>query len=285
MKKPMSVSKLVAALQEKMPIITVTNEKGGVGKTTTSFHLVELCLSLGLKVCAIDNDPQANFTKVLIGHEELSEEYLTDNNLLTSADLYNAELPKDFGLYQPREGLTILAGTSLLDDVDQMDLMAAGNPSTHIKSTLGDVFDVVVIDTPPTKGNRQIASQIAASHLVMPMEVDAFSIDGLISTIERLNYLFEELEMLAPAMFLVPNRCNTRSKTYHVNIEEIRNSGIFTTDSIIQRQPIADAVSNGHPVWKVKKGDKLLAVRSDNARKAAKNITESLMQILNEVAA
>ncbi len=276
MKKPLSVSKLVAAIQETMPVMTITNEKGGVGKTTTSFHLVELCLKLGLKVGAIDNDPQANFTKVLIGHEELSEEYLTDNNLLTSADLYNEALPSNFGLYQPREGLTIFAGTSLLDDVDQLPLDAAGNPSEHIENTLREMFDVIVIDTPPTKGNRQIASQIAASHLVMPMEVDAFSIDGLISTIERLNFLFSELEMEQPGMFLVPNRCNTRSKTYHANIAEIRESGIFTTGSIIQRQPIADAVSEGLPVWKMRNG---------NAQTAAKNITESLMQILNEVAA
>lgn len=276
MKKPLPVSELVAALKSIMPVLTITNEKGGVGKTTTSFHLVELCLKLGLDVAAIDNDPQGNFTKVLIGHEELSEEYLTDNKLLTSSDLYTEMLPSDFGFYQPREGLTILAGTSLLDDVEQLGLNAAGNPSTHIENTLRKMFDVIVIDTPPTKGNRQIASQISASHLVMPMEVDTFSIDGLISTIERLNYLFTELEMEQPGMFLVPNRCNTRSKTYHANIADIRDSGIFTTDSIIQRQPIADAVSEGLPVWKMRNG---------NAQTAAKNITASLMQILNEVAA
>lgn len=276
MKESMLVSKLVASLQGIAPVITVTNEKGGVGKTTTSFHLVELCIKLGLSVAAIDNDPQGNFTKVLIAHEELSQEYLADNNLLTSADLYSEVLPDGFGFYQPRENLTILAGTSLLDDVDQLGLDAAGNPSEHIEKTLREKFDVIVIDTPPTKGNRQIASQIAASHLIMPLEVDAFSIDGLISTIERLNYLFTELEMEQPSMFLVPNRCNTRSKTYHSNIVDIRESGIFTTDSIIQRQPIADAVSEGVPVWKMRNG---------NAQTAAKNITASLMQILNEVVA
>lgn len=276
MKKPLSASLLATEIQKITPVITVNNEKGGVGKTTISFHLVELCLKLGLTVGAIDNDPQANFTKVLIGHEALSEEYLTDNNMLTSADLYKEQLPSNFGLYQPREGLTILAGTSLLDDVDQLSLEAADNPRQHIENTLSSMVDVIIIDTPPTKGNRQIASQIAASHLVMPMEVDAFSIDGLISTIERLNYLFSELEMEAPRMFLVPNRCNTRSKTYHTNIAGVRESGIFTTDSVIQRQPIADAVSDGLPVWRIRNG---------NAQTAAKNITSALMQILNEVAA
>ena len=154
-----------------MQIITISNQKGGVGKTTTAHALLTGLANMGYKVLALDADPQTNLT------------YTTGINMDDTPDLYNL-LKKQASflevVQQVKPGFDIIPGSLDLAGAD-MEFTAAGR-EYMIREALEPVkekYDFCIIDTPPTLGILTVNALTASYKIIVPMAADVYSLQGL----------------------------------------------------------------------------------------------------------
>ncbi|MCX4116781.1 MULTISPECIES: ParA family protein [Aeromonas] len=255
-------------------ILAITNEKGGVGKTTYCQHVCHAVMDAGLTVMAVDFDPQRNFTDVMTGHAALNTE-----GYLCSSHLFCDEMP-DLPLLKTQDGLYLLAADPELADIETIPFESGVvmYPGYHLEQLIKKhSIDVVIIDTPPVAGNRQLAGVLAATNVLLPMELTQFSVDGIASVCQRLTAICNAVDTPLPKLTLLPNRINTRAAKTAGYLEAVVNQyPSVALPALAQRQPIADAADVATPVWKLRDG---------NARVAATNIKEQLVSMVKEILA
>jgi len=164
-------------------IITVANQKGGVGKTDVSVNLASALAKHGKKVLLIDLDPQANATT-----------YLTDkkHKRTTSTLLLDAKMKiKDIEVPTSVENLTLLPGSPDLYAA-QVELVNDVGMQFKLKKKLSALkgYDYVFIDTPPSLGLLTLNALTASTHVIVPVQVNYFAVDGLhklMNTVEKVK--------------------------------------------------------------------------------------------------
>ena len=156
-------------------IITVTNQKGGVGKTTLACHLAWRAAEDGTCL-AVDLDTQANLTQTLLGR--------TVGIPGDAAGIFGDE---SLSPTPVSERLSLLPGGAELKEIDEgVELREAIDRRARIK----DLADVIVIDTPPAIGVRQVAPYFWSDILVLVLSPDVFSLKGMVdvrNTLERVR--------------------------------------------------------------------------------------------------
>lgn len=149
-----------------MQIITLANQKGGAGKTSTAAAIIQAAAVEGLKVLAIDLDPQANLTLTLAGDTRAK------------------------GSFELLEGTP--ARQTIQETAQGIDLIAASKNLAAVQTTTGSakrlqkalqpiksIYDIIVIDTPPTAGELLYNSLQASTGLLIPLQADMFNLQGL----------------------------------------------------------------------------------------------------------
>jgi chromosome partitioning protein len=257
--------------------LAITNEKGGVGKTTYSHHISILACEAGLKVLAVDFDPQGNLSSVVSGHQLPPAHILSAH--LTASTLFGEELP-DLPLLQPQSNLFLLPADARLADIESIPFETGVVlfPMQYIDYLVYEYqIDLVIIDTPPVAGNRQIAGVLASTNVLVPMELTQFSVDGISSVYERLQTLCKQLQQPLPRLTLLPNRVNTRAKKSGLYLQAITdNFSSVALPPLALRQPIADAADYAQPVWSFTDG---------NSRIATSNLKQQLLNLIKEIRA
>jgi len=166
-------------------IITIANQKGGVGKTTTSINLAAAFALMGYKTLLIDMDPQANSTVTFVDRSEQKHSVF---DLLE-----NPELPfEDVVLTTSIINLSLLPASIALA---KLESKLIGEIDGHFRlkdrlDTFKYKFDYIIIDTPPTLGLITINAFVAASHLVIPIQSSYFALEGtddLLDTFEKVR--------------------------------------------------------------------------------------------------
>lgn len=158
-----------------MRIVAITNQKGGVGKTTTAVNLSACLAQLGQRVLLIDLDPQANATSGLgLAQEERGSLY---SALVEDAD------PRDFIRATRLENLSIIRSHQELAGCE-IELAQTGNHLGRLRDVLSPLremrsFDYVILDTPPSLGVLMTSSLSAADELLVPMQCEYFGLEGL----------------------------------------------------------------------------------------------------------
>lgn len=156
-------------------VIAVVNQKGGVGKTTTAVNLGAALAVRGVQTLVVDADPQANATSAL-GF---------DRRNLPSGSLYHALL----GL-QPvgeiiqstgRAGLDLLPTSIDLAgaEVELVDLRQRERRLGNVLEPVGDRYDVVLVDCPPSLGLLTINALVAAGEVIVPVQCEYLALEGL----------------------------------------------------------------------------------------------------------
>jgi len=177
-------------------ITAISNQKGGVGKTTITVNLAKLLGARGFRVLVIDNDPQGNLTSALFA-DELPEGVLEAGSAVqglpgpgntVSAYSEGAALapvavprPADQTGRAQEEwvgNLHALAATSSLVEISQKSIEAVYAFQENVRELARD-YDVVLIDCLPSFGVVQTASHMAAHWLLVPTHLDSFSVGGV----------------------------------------------------------------------------------------------------------
>ncbi len=162
-------------------VIAVTNQKGGVGKTTTSLALATGLMKKGFKVLAIDLDPQANLSFSLGGDTEEAP---------TVYELLKGEVKPLFAIQ--RTTCVDLISSNILVSGVELEFTQTGREyllKNAIQSLRGK-YEYIVLDTPPALSILTVNAFAAADYLVIPMLADIFSLQGiaqLSDTITRLK--------------------------------------------------------------------------------------------------
>ncbi len=190
-------------------IVTIANQKGGVGKTDLAVNLASYVAHLGKKVLLIDLDPQANATDYLISGKIKSStsEVLTGNSSL-KAVIMNTLVPN----------LSVAPATSKLYAA-QIHLLNDVGMQFKLKRKLKDLkgFDYVFIDTPPSLGTLTINALTASDSVIVPMNSSYFATEGmekLANTVEKIREeLNPRLEIRGYVLTMFDKRNSLSSRT------------------------------------------------------------------------
>lgn len=154
-------------------IIAIANQKGGVGKTTTTAALAINLARMGHRVLAVDVDPQANLTTALGVDQESAMER---PNLFTLVE--EVDDPKTAPV-ETDSGVWLIPSINGLAHADLHNKMDRERILSRTLRTLAGVYDVILLDSPPSLGLLTINALAACDTVVVPTQTEAFAVDGL----------------------------------------------------------------------------------------------------------
>ena len=228
-------------------VIAVSNQKGGVAKTTTAINLAA-SLALGdQRVLVIDMDPQANLTSG-VGLKDQSTEAGTIYDALTS----DGVVARDFVLPTALESLFLVPADRHLTGAE-IELVTMPDRDKRLKKfidALRGEYDYVFIDSPPSLGLLTLNALVAADTVLIPLNCEYFALEGiadLMSTLERVRTsLNPGLQVEGVLLTMYDDRTNLGQQVGG-NIREYFGDKVFTT--VIPRNVrLGEAPSHGKPV-------------------------------------
>lgn len=226
-------------------IIAVTNQKGGVGKTTTAINLAAALAASEVKVLLIDSDPQGNTTSGL-GIQKTPD-------LPTIYDVLVGGMPiRDAIRKTDIEGLDLLAADKNLIGVN-LELVGIDDRESilrhHLSAIKGD-YNFILIDCPPALDLLTLNALMAADSVLVPIQCEFFALEGvseLMDTIDRVRDSFgHPLKIEGILLTMYDDRTNL-TKQVATDLREFFQDEVFRT--VIPRSVrLAEAPSHGKPI-------------------------------------
>ncbi|QDH21257.1 ParA family protein [Saccharibacillus brassicae] len=188
-------------------IIAIANQKGGVGKTTTSVNLSAGLAKLGKRVLLIDTDPQGNTTSG-VGINKADVERCIYDILINEAD------PREVIVPTPIAGLDVIPATIQLAGAE-IELVPIVSRELRLKKSIHAVrqdYDYVIIDCPPSLGILTINSLTAADSVLIPIQCEYYALEGLsqlLNTVRLVQkHLNTELQIEGVLLTMLDARTN-----------------------------------------------------------------------------
>lgn len=155
-------------------VISISNQKGGVGKTTTSVNLSAALAALGKKILLIDLDPQGNASSGLGITVEENEKSVYDA-LVNGEPMENCIKKTGFGLLWVCPATVDLAGA----EIELVDMKSRETRLKEAIAAIRDRYDMILIDCPPSLGLLTLNALTATDTVLMPIQCEYYALEGL----------------------------------------------------------------------------------------------------------
>jgi len=175
-------------------IIAVANQKGGVGKTTTTVNLAASLAGMGKKVLLVDIDPQGNSTSGLGVDKRRCEKTVYDC-------LINEEKMENVAVQTEYENLSICPSNLNLSgaEIELISVMGRENRLKASLESVKDVYDFIFIDTPPSLGLITINTLTAADSVMIPIQCEFYALEGVSQLVDSIKRIKKALN---PSLFI-----------------------------------------------------------------------------------
>lgn len=226
-------------------VISVTNQKGGVGKTTTAINLAYYLAKSGKKTLLIDFDPQGNATSGF-GVDKNSLIYTSSEVVAEQTNFDSAVLMTDYKNLYMIPTVPALANT-------EAELAQADRRFSRLKSAIATTdyqFDYIIIDNPPSLSLLTINGLIASDYVLLPVQTEFYALEGLGQLLETVKLIRKGMNPTLDIIGVLPTMVDARttlSSQVHSEIKKHFPGKIF--DTVIPRNiRVAEAPSHGVPI-------------------------------------
>jgi chromosome partitioning protein len=229
-------------------IVAFISQKGGVGKTTLTMHCAYRAAETGRSVLLVDLDTQGNATTALLP-DRVDLLHLRGG----AADLFNKPLQE----LEPirARNIDLLWGHQYLDG-----LLPDAASVMRLRPALGTLpYDFVLIDTPPAIGPRQIFPLLLANVAVIPIEPNAFALQGLALTLPTIELVKQTNPSIRFRIVINKLQRSSGSQKRYLKALADRSGGQILEPHLTLRVAVGDALASGSPVWSYRGTDAHLA--------------------------
>ena len=228
-------------------VFTFSNQKGGVGKTTTVLNLGAILAEKGKKVLLVDLDPQANLTSGL-GMKKIDEE---KTESIYDVLLNNKNISEVFISTQIKNLFLVPSNIDLAGA--EIELVGKISRETILKEQIKkieDQYDYVFIDCPPSLGLLTINALVAANKVIIPIQCEYFALEGLSQLVNTINLIKRGLNrgLLIGGVILTMYDARTKlSKAIEEDVKKHFSAKVF--DTLIPRNvTLSESPSFGEPI-------------------------------------
>ena len=219
-------------------VISIFNQKGGIGKTTTVMNLGWALISKKKKVLMIDLDPQSSLTVCMDLEPELTKHTIYD--VLQGLDIKKAMLTDNKYFYFVSSDIN-LAGA-------EIELLGKQNILSDVLNALRSDFDYILIDCPPALGNLSINALCASDRVIIPMACDYLAWKGyelLLGTLESAKKINKNLDIMGilPTMYQNTNHSKEVLELIREtdkSFDTVITHSVKYKDATVQGEPIMD---------------------------------------------
>jgi chromosome partitioning protein len=252
-----------------MRVLVISNQKGGVGKTTTAISLGAALVERGERVLLVDLDPQANATSGL-GMEKSGAIYRV---------LLKEQPITESAVHTQLEGFDLIpSGPDMAGaEVELVPIMAREFRLRQALRAAGDVYDTVLVDCPPSLGLLTVNALAAGDGVVVPVQCEYYALEGLAQLLDTIEAVRQRLNDKLEVLAIVLTMEDRRNRLSMQVIEEVRKHfpKLVARTRIPRTVRLAEAPSHGKPISVYDPGSRAAQAYGELAREVESRMRAS----------